>query len=144
MHIGIEISETPSRKISHLGSVKPISHPDFEGPGGQGTLRLLGTPNALADYEGHGTHVAGIIMGNGGKSTTISNPVPGSIIPGAGFQGKATNAMLYSQSLGLVIGTTIDAAFQEGGAYLSDASLQTNASVQLGPTNLISNIPNYF
>ena len=115
------------------------THPDFEGPGGQGTLRLLGTPNALADYEGHGTHVAGIIMGNGGKSTTISNPVPGSIIPGAGFQGKATNAMLYSQSLGLVIGTTIDAAFQEGGAFLSDASLQTNASVQLGPTNLISN-----
>ena len=115
------------------------THPDFEGPGGQGTLRLLGTPNALADYEGHGTHVAGIIMGNGGKSTTISNPVPGSIIPGAGFQGKATNATLFSQSLGLVIGTTIDAAFQEGGAYLSDASLQTNASVQLGPTNLISN-----
>jgi hypothetical protein len=58
---------------------------------------------------------------------------------GAGFQGKATNANLFVQSLGLVIGTTIADAFQEGGSYLSDAALQTNASVQLGPTNLISN-----
>jgi subtilisin-like proprotein convertase family protein len=110
------------------------THPDFLGS--SGTVRLEGVTN---DYEGHGTHVAGIIMGNGSKSATVSNAVPGSIIPGAGFQGKATNATVFSQALGLVIGTTIAAAFQEGGTYLSDAYLQTNASVELGKTNLISN-----
>jgi subtilisin-like proprotein convertase family protein len=115
------------------------THPDFQGPGGAGDVRLIGAPNALVDYEGHGTHVAGIIVGNGSQSTNVTNQIPGSIIPGAGFQGKATNASLYVQSLGLVIGTTIASAFQEGGTYLSDASLQTNASVGLGPTNLISN-----
>jgi len=113
------------------------THPDFKGPGG--TPRLRGASNALYDYEGHGTHVAGSIMGNGSKSSTVSNAVPGSIIPGAGFQGKATNATLFSQSLGLEIGTTIAAAYQEGGSFVSDASLQTNASVELGTTNLISN-----
>jgi len=115
------------------------THPDFTGPGGVGTTRLLGLPNALADYEGHGTHVAGSIMGNGSKSSSVSNQVPGSIIPGAGFQGKATNATLFSQSLGLLIGTTIASAFQEAGIFTADSTLQNNASVGLGPTNLISN-----
>ena len=115
------------------------THKDFQGPGG---LRLLGLPSALTDdSSGHGTHVAGTIMGNGSQSSNVvsaTNPIPGSVI-GAGFQGKATNALLFVQSLGLVTGTTIDEAFLIGGSLVSDAYLQTNASFNLGPTNLISN-----
>ncbi len=107
------------------------THPDLTG-------RLTGT--AMTDQNnGHGTAVAGTIMGSGLKSSTVTKPVPGSIIPGAGFQGKATNATLFVQALGLVVGSTIADAFQFGGSLISDAALATSASINLGPTNLISN-----
>ena len=44
------------------------THPDFNAP-----LRITGDfPSSLIDIVGHGTHVAGTIMGNGSKSATIS------------------------------------------------------------------------
>src|ERR1700691_543207 len=44
MHIGIEISETPGRKISHFGFVKPISHADFEGALDDSDVFPVGVP----------------------------------------------------------------------------------------------------
>ena len=102
------------------------THKDFTGVGA--AVRLRGGTGSLKDGNGHGTHVAGIIAGNGSQSGTVVTNVPGSIIPGADFRGKATNAILYVQSLDLVTGP-----------FVSDAELQQNASVNLGPTNLISN-----
>jgi subtilisin-like proprotein convertase family protein len=100
------------------------THPDF-----LPTTRLLADyPSSLTDNDGHGTHVAGIIAGNGSESGTVTNPVPGSTIPGADFRGKATNATLFVQALDLV-----------AGPFVGDAFLQENAATNLGSTNLISN-----
>ena len=64
------------------------SHPDLAG-------RVFGdTLAALGDADGHGTHVAGTIAGDGTKSTTVSNAL-GSV-PGANFRGMAPKANILS------------------------------------------------
>jgi hypothetical protein len=69
------------------------NHPDLTG-------RVLGDPANLMDTDGHGTHVAGIIAGNGSMSYTVTN-ASGSIMPVSNYQfrGMAPKATLFSMDL---------------------------------------------
>ncbi len=67
------------------------AHPDFSAG------RVTGLPASLVDVNGHGTHVAGIIAGNGSESSTINTTnTPQGSVTNADFRGKAPLAKLYS------------------------------------------------
>ena len=67
------------------------AHPDFTAG------RVTGLPASLVDVNGHGTHVAGIIAGNGSESSTINTTnTPQGSVTNANFRGKAQLAKLYS------------------------------------------------
>ena len=71
------------------------THPDLVG-------RVFGPlPVNLVDTNGHGTHVAGIIAGDGTEWRTVTN-AQGSIMPATNFQfrGMAPKAQLFSMDAG--------------------------------------------
>jgi subtilisin family serine protease len=77
--------------------------------------------NNLTDTDGHGTHVAGTILGNGSQSATVTN-ASGSVIPGASFRGMATNATAYV----LNVDYSSDSYLQEQAA-LTNALISNNS-----------------
>jgi subtilisin-like proprotein convertase family protein len=68
------------------------THPDLKG-------RITGDiTNSVTDVIGHGTHVAGTILGSGSKSGTVSPAAQGSVL-GANFAGMARAAKGYAVSI---------------------------------------------
>ncbi len=103
------------------------THPDLMQSGGVAPSRVTGLfSNSIVDIDGHGTHVAGIIAGNGFQSTTVTN-ARGSINPGTNtqYRGKAPLAKLVA--LGF-LGAN-DTNIFVGDSELQEAPAATNALI---------------
>ncbi len=95
-------------------------HPDL-------TNRVFGASAlSLVDTNGHGTHVAGIIAGDGSMSDTVTNASGSILPPGTNqFRGMAPKANLFSVA-------AIDSSFSylnNSDQYLQEAPALTNALI---------------
>ena len=102
------------------------THPDFSA-NHTVQVRVIGdSALSLVDTNGHGTHVAGIIAGDGTESSTVTN-AQGSIMPGTNgqFRGMAPAATLYSVA---AINNTFS-FLNNSDQYLQEAPALTNALI---------------
>ena len=100
------------------------THPDFT----TGGIRVFGDyALSLVDTNGHGTHVAGIIAGNGTESDTVTN-AQGSIMPGTNtqFRGMAPLATLFSVGVPFLGGYNTNNVTD---SYLQETPAKTNALI---------------
>jgi len=111
------------------------SHPDFSttgsagAPGANPPTRVTGdTTNSIVDTDGHGTHVAGIIAGNGGESFTVPS-VPRGSVTNADFRGKAPAAKLFSVGFLGANDTNLNYTQPTLDSYLQEMPALTNALI---------------
>ena len=111
------------------------SHPDFSttgyagAPGANPPTRVSGdTANSVVDTDGHGTHVAGIIAGNGGESYTVTSTPRGSVT-NADFRGKAPAAKLFSVAFLGANDTNLNYTQPTLDSYLQEMPALTNALI---------------
>ena len=93
------------------------NHPDL-------VARVLAdTVISGVDSNGHGTHVAGIIAGDGSESATATNAI-GSVLPPVRgqFRGKAPGSKIYAMNANLESGPASD-------VYLQEQTRKTNAFI---------------
>ncbi len=111
------------------------THPDLAG-------RIFGDfASSLTDDNGHGTHVAGTILGRGIESSTVPPTPPGSVT-NASFRGIATNAQAYVVGIGVFTGPNANQVAVVPDAYLQEQAALTNALISNNSWNYL-NDPGY-
>ena len=100
--------------VAVVDSGVDATHPDL-------SPRVLGdVASSLVDFDGHGTHVAGIIAASGLKSPTLTN-ASGSV-PGADFRGKAPQARIFALPSGA-------GNINRSDSYLQETAYRTNVFI---------------
>ena len=112
------------------------THPDL-------APRVFGlSTNALVDFNGHGTHVAGIIASSGGQSATVTN-ASGPNGPYGGtnnqFRGMAPAANLFVLPVGVFTRPFNDGATLSwpSDSYLQQSAARTNALISNNSWNYV-------
>ena len=107
---------------------------DASSPDLTGRVFTLSTePQVLTDSDGHGTHVAGSIAGDGSQSDQITvNPPQGSVT-NANFKGKAPKALLYALPVDLIAGPA------SGDSWLQESAAEAPQRFNSQEDVLISN-----